>query len=291
MGCGDNYETTNSPMRLYVFVIVLLLSVATSAQETCPHPLDTDQDGIIGINDMLSLLSVFGDSDMDFDGVWDSVDPCVGSIDECGVCNGPGAIYDCGCYDTLLDGSCCGGTIEYEGEMYSTVQIGSQCWFVENLGYNPLNSDWGDQSWEEPRTYELPAELQDSTMQGARYNFLAARDLDLCPPSWRVPNDGDFQSLFDFLSNELPGLAGSALKDANAWSIWGENEGMDIFGFSAIPMNDFTNEWQAESYWWLSDGPPFTNGHVMYIVSYSDNLNYYEQMSATYPLAIRCMRD
>lgn len=39
---------------------------------------------------MLNILSLFGDSDMDFDGIWDSVDDCVGAYDECGVCNGPG---------------------------------------------------------------------------------------------------------------------------------------------------------------------------------------------------------
>ena len=26
-------------------------------------------------------------------------------IDECGICNGPGSIYDCGCYD-ILEGYC-----------------------------------------------------------------------------------------------------------------------------------------------------------------------------------------
>ena len=29
----------------------------------------------------------------------DDVDDCVGSLDACGVCNGPGEIYDCGCAD------------------------------------------------------------------------------------------------------------------------------------------------------------------------------------------------
>ena len=50
--------------------------------------LDSDQDGLIGIT-TLNILSLFGDSDMDFDGIWDSVDDCVGAYDECGVCNGP----------------------------------------------------------------------------------------------------------------------------------------------------------------------------------------------------------
>ena len=52
--------------------------------------LDSDLDGIIGVEDLLNLLSHFGDEDMDFDGIYDSVDDCVGAYDECGLCNGPG---------------------------------------------------------------------------------------------------------------------------------------------------------------------------------------------------------
>ena len=36
-------------------------------------------------------------ADEDADGLCDDIDECVGELDECGVCNGPGAIYDCGC--------------------------------------------------------------------------------------------------------------------------------------------------------------------------------------------------
>lgn len=36
-------------------------------------------------------------ADLDFDGICDDIDPCIGSLDACGICNGPGAIFDCGC--------------------------------------------------------------------------------------------------------------------------------------------------------------------------------------------------
>ena len=40
------------------------------------------------------------------------VDPCAGVVDECGVCDGPGAIYDCGC-SGIPDGDCdCDGNTE-----------------------------------------------------------------------------------------------------------------------------------------------------------------------------------
>ena len=47
--------------------------------------------------------------DADGDGVCDDVDECVGELDGCGVCNGPGAIFDCGCSE-IPEGDCdCSG--------------------------------------------------------------------------------------------------------------------------------------------------------------------------------------
>ena len=48
-------------------------------------------------------------ADADADGICDNVDPCVGELDACGICNGPGAVYDCGCAD-IPSGDCdCNG--------------------------------------------------------------------------------------------------------------------------------------------------------------------------------------
>ena len=60
----------------------------------------------------LDALDVCGGTctaDADADGICDDVDDCIGALDACGVCNGPGAIYDCGCSD-IPDGDCdCNG--------------------------------------------------------------------------------------------------------------------------------------------------------------------------------------
>ena len=56
----------------------------------------------------LDALGVCGGScleDLDSDGVCDDIDECIGAIDECGVCNGLGSIYECGCID-IPDGDC-----------------------------------------------------------------------------------------------------------------------------------------------------------------------------------------
>ena len=54
--------------------------------------------------------------DADGDGICDDADACVGEADECGVCNGPGAIYECGCIP-VPEGYCdCDGTPDADGD-------------------------------------------------------------------------------------------------------------------------------------------------------------------------------
>jgi hypothetical protein len=63
--------------------------------DTCSG--DTDGTGII-VN-----------GDIDDDGICDNEDDCFGDNDSCGVCNGPGAIYECGCYDIAEQDCDCDG--------------------------------------------------------------------------------------------------------------------------------------------------------------------------------------
>lgn len=61
------------------FFVFMALSVAFTAvaQSDCPEPLDSNSDGMIGVEDLMNLLSRYGDSDSDNDGIFDSVDATV----------------------------------------------------------------------------------------------------------------------------------------------------------------------------------------------------------------------
>ena len=145
--------------------------------------VDTDLDGIWdSVDDCVDLLAcnyatnpteacafidVLGEcgggceGDGDGDGICDDEDDCVGVLDECGVCNGPGPtevvieditilydsvylpqldewyVYEFGA-DTTFTYTCAPliedcGIVSYQGYDYATVLIGEQCWFAENL--------------------------------------------------------------------------------------------------------------------------------------------------------------
>ena len=61
-------------------------------------------------------------ADDDADGICDDVDDCVGAYDECGVCNGPGSIYECGCAE-VPEGQC-----DCEGNQLDAIGVcGGSC--------------------------------------------------------------------------------------------------------------------------------------------------------------------
>ena len=91
-------------------------------------------------NQLDALGACGGDcaADADADGTCDDVDDCVGAFDACGVCNGPGEIYECGCSD-IPEGDCdcdgnqfdalgvCGGTCEADADADGICDVDDDC--------------------------------------------------------------------------------------------------------------------------------------------------------------------
>jgi uncharacterized protein (TIGR02145 family) len=103
-----------------------------------------------------------------------------------------------------------------DNKVYATVQIGSQCWMAEDLNYGteiPVTQDQRDNCI--PEKYHNPASsIQhpasvyqwDELMQ---YHAIPA-DQGFCPPSWHIPTENDWNTLFtNYLNNSF---AGSPLK-------------------------------------------------------------------------------
>ncbi|GEM_PF-3485542 len=246
-----------------LFLLALLYAADIQAQSSCPPGQDANQDGLIGVDDLMDLLSHWGDTDADADGVYDSVDDCVGEYDECGVCNGLGipdgyctcslmidALGDCGgdcAEDFDGDGICdeysgpCFGmeTVIFDGFAYDVVAIGNQCWFSQNLRTELYAN--GDSIPDLPisaQNNEGTQVVYDNNIEnlefcGRLYNGWAVEDpRGICPVGWRVPSLEDFTALGSYLGgNEL---AGNELKssptDPFPWN------GSNSSGFSALPV-------------------------------------------------------
>jgi uncharacterized protein (TIGR02145 family) len=233
--------------KILTILFAVALGPASWGQSDCPEPLDSNQDGYIGVEDLMNLLSYFGDSDSDLDGIFDSVDLCVDPqacnyisnpteacifLDAIGVCNG-----DCA-EDTDGDGVCdvfygpCQGesTLTYQDYTYDLVAIGEQCWFAENLrsdhyaNGDVIPGDLSQIDWVSTNTGAQAVEFGNADFlanYGRLYNWYAIDDSrGVCPSGWHVPTDGEFMTL----EMEL----GMSELAANAWAYRGTDQGYQM---------------------------------------------------------------
>jgi len=141
---------------------------------------DINLDGCVQLNDLLDLLSAYGNCEAE-------EEPWV-----------------------------CGDPLDYQGCDYETVQIGEQCWFAENARFLPevSPSSLGSEVDGLPHAYvygyngSVVSEAVQSSgyANGALYNFDAVISWEICPAGWYVPSDEDWMTLESFLGmdeNEL----------------------------------------------------------------------------------------
>ena len=227
-------------------LLALVVAVTAGAQTWNP---DYDEDGLVGTADLLALLSVFGVDD-DGDGIWGGADLCT-DVEACNYqanpteeCQYLDAIDVCGgiCQedidgDGVCDWTCGTDSVEFEGHMYPTTQIGSQCWFAESVRYLPEVSPANESNTYIPMARvagyfgndEEEAQNSENYIQhGCVYNWRAVDEWNLCPTGWAVPG---FQSgIYGELIEEVGGnaVAGLMLK-SESWN------GLDAYGFTFLP--------------------------------------------------------
>jgi uncharacterized protein (TIGR02145 family) len=139
-----------------------------------------------------------------------------------------------------------GSLSDTDGNIYKTIQIGTQVWMAENLKttkYNDITSIpnvTGDMEWYNSDTgafcwYNNNASAYKDTY-GVLYNWYAISTGKLCPAGWHVPSIEDWTILTTFLGGE--DVAGGKLKEIGTthWkrpnkSVYTSNE----TGFTALP--------------------------------------------------------
>jgi uncharacterized protein (TIGR02145 family) len=225
----------------------------------CSWQPDSNSDGNVGTSDLLDFLSVFGDSDSDGDGVYDSVDECV-DLDACNYQSNP--TQACIFLDLDGDGVCdCGESVTHEGYDYSTVQIGDQCWFSENCRYLPEVSPSSAGSETSPYYYVngyegstvAEAKATDNYVTyGVLYNWPAVMTEGICPSGWHIPSDGEWTQLTDFLGGES--VAGGKMKEpgTNHWH-WPNTGATNSSGFTGLPGGYWNNGFDLNgphAHWW-----------------------------------------
>ena len=132
------------------------------------------------------------------------------------------------------------GTVtDIDGNVYKTAQIGDQIWMAENLKVThyqngePIPNVIDSEDKLTTGVYcNYDLDPDNAVTYGRLYNWFAVNDSrNIAPKGWHVPNDGEWQTLIDYLGGSH--VAGIKLKSANGWNSNGN--GPDDYGFCAQP--------------------------------------------------------
>jgi uncharacterized protein (TIGR02145 family) len=205
-------------------------------------------------------------------------------------------------------------TVEYEGQIYNTIQIFSQCWLKENLNVGTMIDGVIDQSnngtiekycmINEPDTctkygglYQWNEMMQYTTQQGVQ---------GICPPGWHLPADEEWKVLEGAVDSqygigdntwdywEWRGFnAGTNLKTTSGWNENGN--GTDLFGFSALPGGNRTIHGDFYTpgyigYWWTSKQMDYSHA-VSRSPGCLDQRVYRASNPKEAGFSVRCLRD
>ena len=227
------------------------------------NPTDSNFDGCVQLNDLLDLLSAYGNCSSE-ESPWQ-----------------------------------CGDPLGYQGYDYETVQIGEQCWFAENVRAMELNDGTLISQGVVSQTPGLSYYNNDPSLGsivGLHYNYWAA--LDVCPNDWHLPTDVEFNELMSFLNQQYPGaqVSGLVLKASeDAVLSW---NGTNSTGFTGLPggfisQNGMSYQYGADGGWWWTrntlEAPDV--GHGFSLNTYNDMPVSVGYTQGDQGRSIRCIKD
>ena len=194
-----------------------------------------------------------------------------------------------------------------DGNLYSTIKIGNQVWFVKNLRSSkyadgtpiPLVTDNGQWSGLSTGAYCWydNNNIYDAE-RGKLYNWYAVNDTrGLCPAGWHVPSKMDFEELIAFLGGT--NIAGGKMKQEGT-STWQDpnNGATNESGFTALGFGEryssgsFSSFFEAFAPFWTSS----LDGSEAYYLNLTNQLTSAIMFSGfggnkKYGRTVRCLKD
>jgi uncharacterized protein (TIGR02145 family) len=176
---------------------------------------------------------------------------------------------------------------DIDGNIYNTIDIGTQTWMAENLEtrryndgtYIPLTTN--DSIWHNLASPGYCWSYNDSATYkdkyGALYNWYAITAGNLCPAGWHVPDDLEWNTLQQYLGE-------NAITEM--WEGGVPTGGTNESGFSAITADSrqVDGSFIGMTYWWSSSEDNEAN-------SWARTGIERVSMSKKYGFSIRCLKD
>jgi uncharacterized protein (TIGR02145 family) len=193
---------------------------------------------------------------------------------------------------------------DQDGNVYTSVTIGTQVWMVENLKTTKYRN--GDLiGTTTPATLDITAEAtpkyqwayegneDNVATYGRLYTWYAATDpRKICPSGWHVPSEAEWDTLIAFVG-EIGALDKLIEAGSTHWQTWYEGA-TNSSGFTALPggfrysMGPFAGEGISGN-WWNSTMVSPTAASNLYISITNSILRVWSPPS--WGFSVRCLRD
>lgn len=206
-------------------------------------------------------------------------------------------------------------TVTYEGQVYNTVLIGSQCWLKENLNVGTMingENDMVDNNIIEKYCYDN--EPANCAISGGLYQWNEMMQYSnnegvqgICPDGWHIPTDSEWKTLSGAVDSQF-GIgdpvwdldlwrgfdAGLNLKSTSGW--YQSGNGTDIFGFTAIQGGhrsiqafDRFQQFFYAQFWSSTYKTEF--GSWSHTVGYNKNEMHLFGYNKEHGRSVRCIKD
>jgi uncharacterized protein (TIGR02145 family) len=170
-----------------------------------------------------------------------------------------------------------------DNQSYVYVVIGEQTWMAQNLNYNANDSKCYENSDSYCNAY------------GRLYELATAKTA--CPTGWHLPAKDEWDILTDFVGGFETG--GKHLKATSGWNENENGNGLDTYGFAAIPggngSSDYFGYAGEDGYWWNTSicESDFSACRVFMSSSFfSEGVGYYLSDDGDGSISsVRCVKD
>ena len=191
---------------------------------------------------------------------------------------------------------------ERNGKIYSTVKIGDQVWFAENLNVDKFrNGDLIPEAktageWSKAGDEGKPAwcyynnDSVSGQKYGRLYNWYAVKDSrGLAPEGWRIPSKEEFETLTNALNKD-----GNALKAVGQGS--DDGKGTNSSGFSALLggyryYNSNFEDLDDFVYFWSSTDGGSNLAYSMYLSADNSTIDWSHDYGEEDGFNVRCLKE
>lgn len=191
-----------------------------------------------------------------------------------------------------------GSVTDIEGNVYKTVQIGTQTWMAENLKSSKFNNDTlisqiiestSFNNFNNPAWCYYDDNVQNNNKYGKLYNIhVVTSNYNVCPTGWHIPTFTDYLTLKSSVNSDVGSLKSTGYSFWNSPNPEATNEsGMSLSGSGQREETNFVGIKEVFVMWINENNYYFVIGNTAgeYL---GTGLN---TMSSATGLSIRCLKD